>query len=239
MLLLTLIGSACSPSDQGMPSPVTPSTLESVTLPTTEKLGDNTPTHQAQARPATPSPTQDNTSINPDGKYLFIEFWNHETGTGNLPFSAIDFPHYYFDSANGALKLNLSDSIMLSPTDLGFIGQGTSLSEAAGMGAASGLTVIDHLPFSIEVYLYTRQVDQPAGSSMDATREVTLTVLSAAEDGSILIDLDGQMITLVPGQDWKQTIQTDYMKGQYNGHLILTSTMTNYGWQDRAKINKQ
>ncbi len=71
---------------------------------------------------------------------------------------------------------------------------------------------------------------------MEETRQVTLTVLSVAEDGTISAGLDGQTLTLAPGQSWKQTVEKDIRFDQYNGHLILTSTLTNYGWQDRAKI---
>ena len=66
---------------------------------------------------------------------------------------------------------------------------------------------------------------------------VTLRILSIADDGTISFEIDGQGITLAPGQSWTRTVETDFKNGQYNGHLILTSTLTNYGWQDRAKIN--
>jgi hypothetical protein len=239
ILFLALIGVACASADRGMPTPATQSMGGTAIPSPIEKTENNTPTHPALQVPATPSPTQGSAPILSGGKYLFIEFWNHETGSGTLPMTAIDFPHYYFDPDNGTLSINASDSITLSTTDLGFIGIGTSLSEAAGMGAASGLTVIDLLPYSTKVYLYTRQADQQTVTHMEETREVTLTLLSAAQNGTISIELDGQTMTLASGKSWMQTVEKDIRDNQYNGHLILTSTLTNHGWQDRAKINKQ
>jgi hypothetical protein len=169
---------------------------------------------------------------------LFIEYWNHVTGTGTLPELAIDFPGYRFDPTTGTLSsFNPSQSITLATTAKGFLGQGTSRSEAAGTGAYSSLTVIDQLPYSTEVGVFTGAVDLQAAPNMEETKAVTLKVLSVAEDGTVSVELDGQVITLAPEQIWTRTVETDFRKGQYNGHLILTSTLTNYGWQDRAKIN--
>ncbi len=121
ILFLVLIGGADACSNRENQTPVTPSTSDSINLPTMERPGNDNPTQQAEPSLATTTPTQDRAPITPGGKYLFIEYWNQETGSGTLPYSAIDFPHYYFDPANGSLEVNPSDSITLSPTDLGFI----------------------------------------------------------------------------------------------------------------------
>jgi hypothetical protein len=73
--------------------------------------------------------------------------------------------------------------------------------------------------------------------NMEETRSVGLRVLTISDDGTISIELDNQTITLAPGQSWMQTIEADVDEGQYKGLLTLTSTLTNYGWQDRSKIN--
>jgi hypothetical protein len=187
---------------------------------------------------ATPSPTQEGSGTTSGGKYLFIEFWNHVSGSGTLPALAIDFPDYRFDPTTGTLSsFNPSQTITLTPKAAGFLGRGTSRSEAAGTGAVSSLITIDQIPYSTEVHVFTGAVDPQAAPNMEETRTVVLKILSVAEDGTISIELDGEVITLVPEQNWKQTIETDFKKGQYNGHLTLTSMLTNYGWQDRAKIN--
>jgi hypothetical protein len=193
---------------------------------------------------ATPSPSptalSDQGGLNnpSSGKYLFIEYWNNVDGTGTLPMVYIDFPDYRFDSQTGTLSsFNPNQSITLASTAWGFIGQGTSRSGAAGSGAASSLDTIEQIPHSIDVAMFTGSVNQQGMSGMEETKAIRLKVLSVAEDGTVAIDLDGQIIMLAPGQSWKQTVEADVNEGQYNGHLTMTSSLTNYGWQDRAKIS--
>ncbi len=191
---------------------------------------------------ATPSPTatsgQDGLDTTLSGKYLFIQYWNNVAGTGKLPALAIDFPDYRFDPTTGTLSsFNPNISIRLAPTDLGFIGHGTSLSGDAGTGAVSSLDTINQIPYSMDVAMFTGAVNLQAAPNMEETKAVALKILSIAEDGTIFIELDQQVLTLAPGESWKQTTEADVKEGQYNGHLIMTSTLTNYGWQDRAKIN--
>jgi hypothetical protein len=192
---------------------------------------------------ATPSPTaisvQDGLDTTLGGKYLFIEYWNSISGTGTLPALAIDFPDYRFDPTTGVLSsFNPNQSITLASTAMGFIGHGTSRSGDAGTGAVSSLDTINQLPFSIDIAQFTGAVNLQAAPNMEETKPVGLIILSVAEDGTISIELDRQEITLAVGQSWKQTTETDMHEGQYNGHLVMTSTLTNFGWQDRAKINK-
>ena len=72
---------------------------------------------------------------------------------------------------------------------------------------------------------------------MEETEPVGLRVLSVAEDGTISIILDEKTLALTPGQSWTQTVEADVHEGKYKGHLVMSSTLTNYGWQDRSKIN--
>jgi hypothetical protein len=190
---------------------------------------------------ATPPPSATTTSGldgQPSDKYLFIQYWNKVAGTGTLPALAIDFPDYGFDPKTGTLSpFNPNRSITLASTALGFIGHGTSRSGDAGTGAVSSLDTIDQLPYSIDVGMFTGSVNLQAGPNMEETKPVGLKVLSVAEDGTISIELDNQTITLAPGQSWTQTVEAGVNEGQYKGLLTMTSTLTNYGWQDRSKIN--
>jgi hypothetical protein len=114
-----------------------------------------------------------------------------------------------------------------------------SRSGDAGTGAVSSLDIINRLPFSIDVAMFTGSVNLRAGPDMEETKPVGLKILSVAEDGTISIELDNQAITLAPGQSWTQTVNANVNKGQYKGILTLTSTLTNYAWQERNKINIQ
>jgi hypothetical protein len=193
---------------------------------------------------ATPSPSptaitdQDGLNTTLGSRYLFIQYWNSVAGTGTLPGLAIDFPDYRFDPKNGTLSSFVPDRpITLASTAWGFIGHGTSRSGAAGTGAVSSLDSIDRVPYAINVGMFTGSVNLQAMPNPEETQPVGLTILSVAEDGTIAIELGDQSLTLAPGQSWSQSVEADVKEGQYKGHLTMTSTLTNYGWQDRAKIN--
>jgi len=193
---------------------------------------------------ATPPPSVtinsglDGLDSTPSGKYLFIEFWNEVNGTGALPALAIDFPDYRFDPKTGTLSsFNPNQSITLASTAFGFIGHGTSRSGDAGTGAVSSLDTIDQLPYPIDVAIFTGSVNLQAVPNMEETKPVGLKVLSIAEDGTISIEFDNRAIKLTPGQSWTQSVEADVNEGKYKGLLTLTSTLTNYGWQDRSRIN--
>ncbi len=193
---------------------------------------------------ATPPPSATTTSDSHDldrplaDKYLFIQYWNKVDGTGKLPALAIDFPDYRFDPKTGTLShFNPTRAITLASTAWGFIGHGTSRSGDAGTGAVSSLSTIDQLTYSIDVAMFTGSINLQAGPNMEETKSVGLKILAVAEDGTISIELDNQTITLAPGQSWTQTVEAGVNEGQYTGLLTLTSTLTNYGWQDRSMIN--
>jgi hypothetical protein len=185
----------------------------------------------------TPIAGFENISQPPTGKYLFIQYWNKVAGTGTLPALAIDFPDYRFDPQAGTLSPFVPGrSITLASTAWGFIGHGMSRSGAAGTGAVSSLSTIDQLAYSIDVAKYTGAIDLQAGPDMEETKPIELKVLAVADDGSILIEIDNQTITLAVGESRTQTVEADVNEGPYTGHLSMTSTLTNYGWQDRSQI---
>jgi hypothetical protein len=185
------------------------------------------------------SPTP--TALSDQGdKYLFVQYWNHISGTGTLPALAIDFPDYRFDPDTGSLSsFNPSQAITLPSGAWGFIGHGTNRSGDAGTGAVSSLDPINQIPYSTDVAMFTGSFNLQAAPNMEETKAVTLKILKVAADGDISVELDGQIITLEPGQSWTQTIELEVNEGQYKGHLTLTSTLTNFGWQDQAKINAE
>jgi hypothetical protein len=187
--------------------------------------------------PATPKSGIQSTTQPPGGKYLFVEFWNKVDGTGNLPAMAIDFPFYRFDSKTGSLKpFGPAKAFTLAPTDVGFFGHGTSRSGAAGTGAVSDLATISKLPYSIEIALPTGSIKTTSGLPQEEWRQADLKLLAVAEDGSLLLEIDGERVTLPPGDKWSRTTEADVNADNYNGQLVVTSMLTNYGWHDRRQI---
>jgi hypothetical protein len=173
----------------------------------------------------------------PSGKYLFVEFWNKVDGTGDLPAMAIDFPFYRFDAKTGSLKpFGPAKAFTLAPADWGFVGHGTSRSGAAGTGAASDLTTISDLPYSIEIALPTGLIKTTSGSPEVEWRPAHLKLLAVALDGSLLLEIDGEQMVLPVGEKWSRTTEADVNTDKYNGHLMVASSLTNYGWQDRARL---
>ena len=85
--------------------------------------------------------------------------------------------------------------------------------------------------------IFTGSVNLQAVPNMEETKPVGLKVLSIAEDGTISIEFDNRAIKLTPVQSWTQSVEADVNEGKYKGLLTLTSTLTNYGWQDRSRIN--
>jgi hypothetical protein len=187
--------------------------------------------------PATPRSGLQSTTSTPSGKYLFVEFWNKVDGTGDLPAMAIDFPFYRFDPQTGSLKpFGPAKAFTLAPADVGFFGHGTSRSGAAGTGAASDLATISNLPYSTEIALPTGSIKTTSGLPQEEWRQADLKLLAVAEDGSLLLEIDGERVTLPPGEKWSHTTEADVNADKYNGHLVVTSSLANYGWQNRAQL---
>ena len=173
----------------------------------------------------------------PQGKNLFVEVWSRVDGTGNLPMLAIDFPMYRFDPKAGTLApFGGGPGFTLTSSDWGFIGHGESRTGAAGTGAASNLSAISTLPCSIDVALYTGELDASSQMPEPARRKATVMLRAVTADGTLLAAVDGEQVTLAPGQSWSHQVEVEATSGEYNGRYIITSTFTNYGWQDRNLI---
>ncbi len=188
--------------------------------------------------PATPQAGFQGTAPAPGGKYLFVEFWNKVDGTGKLPAMAIDFPAYRFDAKTGSLKpFGPAKAFTLAPADLGFFGHGTSRSGAAGTGAVSDLATISNLPYSIEIALPTGSIKTTSDLPQEEWRQANLKLLAVSLDGTLTFEIDGEQVTLPAGEKWSRTTEADVNDDKYNGHLAITSALTNYGWQDRARLS--
>jgi hypothetical protein len=223
-----LLLSACdAASATPLPLVVSPeATLES---PLTVAAGEPAPSTSTPAPPIT--------AINktPDGKYLFLEIWYDAVGSGNLPRQIIEFPTYAFDSAKGSLSPTQFSRGRLSALhqgDWGLLGTGSRRSGSAGSGSGSGLERLTALPFSTNVTLATGQ----ASDSGETTRKAIVKLVGASSDGKVEAEIDGERVVLAPGARWQRKALVELTTVSHNGRYDLTSTVTNYGWLEQAKI---
>jgi hypothetical protein len=169
----------------------------------------------------------------PPGKYLFVETWTAVSGTGNLPRLCIDFPGYEFDPSTGALKPVFADTLPpLLPSAWGFSGRGHSRTGAAGCGVASGLGPIASLPYTTTVGIGTGAT----GEYSEQLRYAEVELIAITTDGQLTATIDGESMTLAPGQRWSKVVGADLKNDMFDGHYEITSSVTNYGWHDRARI---
>lgn len=170
----------------------------------------------------------------PPGQYLFVESWTAVSGTGKLPQLCIDFPGYSFDTSSGMLAPFSGSALPpLLPSAWGFAGSGESRSGAAGCGAASDLRPIASLPYSTTVGVGT-------GTTSDygeQLRSAPVELLAITADGQLTARIDGETVMLAPGQSWRKVVGADLKNDAFDGHYEITSSVTNYGWHDRASIH--
>lgn len=179
-----------------------------------------------QGQPAVPA-TQ------PPGQYLFVETWTQVSGTGNLPRLCIDFPGYQFDPSSGALRPFFANTLPpLPPSAWGFSGHGTSRTGAAGCGAASGLSPIASLPYTTTVGIGTGAV----GEYTEQLRYAEVELIAITAGGQLTATIDGESVVLEPGQRWSKVVTADLKNDMFDGRYEITSSVTNYGWHDRARI---
>lgn len=183
----------------------------------------------SQSAPTPPSVTQP-----PMGKYLFVELWTHVDGSGKLPALAVDFPEYEFDPTTGDLTPlpPNEQGWRLSSNDWGFNGRGTSRSGAAGAGAASSLYAIHSLPFTTTLFVGAETPDGP----YERLRDVTVVLRSITPGGTLTLEIDGVRELLSPGQSWSRIMTQRVSNSTFDGQYRITSSITNYGWNDRSRI---
>jgi hypothetical protein len=183
--------------------------------------------------PAARSQPADPAMQPPLGEYLFVETWTEVSGTGNLPRLCIDFPGYEFDPSSGALKPFFAAALPpLPPSAWGFSGGGGSRTGAAGCGAASALAPIASLPYTTTVDIGTGTT----GEYGEQLRSATVELIAITADGQLTAMIDGESVTLDPGQRWSKVVTADLKNDTFDGHYEITSSVTNYGWHDRARI---
>jgi len=171
-------------------------------------------------------------AASPPGAYLFVEVWTAVGGTGKLPTLCIDFPGYQFDPSSGHMARFFGEIPPLLPSQLGFEGRGESRAGAAGCGAASALTPIASLPYTTTVAIGTGAISGVAAQ----TRAGEVVLLAIDSAGSLNATIDGASVTLPPGGRWEHVAGADLQSPPYDGHYVVTSSVTNYGWNDRAQI---
>lgn len=172
----------------------------------------------------------------PEDKFLFVEVWLNVDGTGTVPGGAlIDRPGYYFNSETLELsyKRNNQEEI-LSSSDFGFIGQGRSLNGTSGGGISSQIITIKDFPLSIDMVIATGNINEQGTSEYITT---PILFLSALTDGTLIIEVDSQTINLYPNQPLVFTKEISFSSEKYNGKVITTSSINNYGWLILELIN--
>ena len=239
-----LLMAACGPI--ALPTPTTPPatavpTLAPPTLPATAVPTRVPPTLAATAAPTLVPPTP--TSAPPvagvsqpaDGKYLFVELADVTDGTGKLPALAIDFPMYRFDPASGILRPFAAYQVAkfsLSATDWGFIGSISVRRGAAGTGGAGDLVRIGSLPASAGIFIVP---GVKSDGNLDG-RAAPVRLTAVSPEGTLEVTIDGERAVLAAGQQWSHSMTFDVATDKYKGQYMVTTTLRNYGWQERAKI---
>lgn len=175
-------------------------------------------------------------SMPPTDEYLFMEIWIVFDGTGTLPMKFVDFPGYEYDPATGELKsYGRSTKISLSSKDWGFIGLGEKRTAATGGGTASQFSTIDQLPFTVSAPIFAGKL----GEYAEEIEYIPITLLAVSMDGEVLIDIDGQQVVLPRGEKWEKMQDMAVNTERFNGHLRVTSSVINYGWNSRSLIDSK
>lgn len=167
--------------------------------------------HVSVAAPAaSPTPTATATpTLSAADRYLFVEKWDSQERGPGCPFMFVDFPMYSFSPGSGVLWA--SDQPHLEPSDVGYYGSGGSLT-GRGSGAASRLARIEALPF-----------DAP-----------DLAVQSVSDIGGVTVAYGTETFDLAPGAERRW--QYSHEREQPGCVITTTLRITNFGYQDRAKI---
>lgn len=166
-----------------------------------------------------------------EGKYLFVCYWIHTEGTGNLPVIFIDFPTFSFDAETGNLKLHSRFAKDLTKYQLGFFGMGQSRSGAAGSGIASRLIPINYLPFTTVVFRFIDFEDEE-----EIYERIIFTIKQISMDGTIEVEIADMCLSLRAGEKWEHVVEKDVETSLGIGHIKVSHSLTNYGWLDRNKI---
>jgi hypothetical protein len=205
------------------------------TAPTIEATAEAVSTGDASVPTSTPAPPITPVTKAVEGKFLFVEIWYEASGNGDLPRLIIDFPTYAFNPVLGTLsstQFSRGRPIVLRSGDWGLLGTGSRRSGSAGGGTGSGLERLPALPFNTNITLATGA----ATDSGETTRKAVVRLQGATSDGKVEAVIDGERVVLAPGARWERKFAADLTTASHKGRYDLTSTVTNYGWIDQAKI---
>jgi|GEM_PF-2547550 hypothetical protein len=183
-----------------------------------------------------PTSTKEVVSKRPEDKFLFVQVWLSIEGVGNVPSALIDRPSYRFDEETKELSFNRNnEKLLLTISDFGFIGQGTSLEGTAGGGVGSILIPIKNIPVNLEIYVPTGNISQHGYSAEYKKLQANITEIYP--DGSIYIEIDNELVILKPDEVWLVEKIITYSSDQYAGYKNIKSSIKNYGWLDIELIN--
>jgi hypothetical protein len=191
----------------------------------------------AQAPEPVRTPTfSQSRSMPPNDMYLFMEIWIVFDGTGTLPMKFVDFPGYEYNPATGTLRsYGRGKQISLNSEDWGFIGLGEKRAAATGGGTASQLSTIDQIPFTVSAPIFAGKL----GEYAEEINYIPITLLAVSMDGEVVIDIDGHEVVLPKGEKWEQMQDMAVNTERFNGHLRVTSSVINYGWNPRSLIDSK
>jgi hypothetical protein len=161
----------------------------------------------------TPTSTSTPSATPGTGRYLLVERWTDAEYGPGCPRMFIDFPTYWFNASTGVLGIWASMNPRLEPGDVGYYASGT---DATGMvsGTASGLLRIESLP-----------------AAFDDDR---VSIASVDDSGAAVLTYAGEELGLAAGgsRQWRT------VDSWREPECVVTNTVriTNFGYQDRAKV---
>ncbi len=158
-----------------------------------------------------------------EGKYFFVEIWVHMDGVS----MTISRSLYSFDPITGALTTRLNAE-QFPLENWGFVGKGVS-----ALGSARGLTIVSSLPYENNIGVFTGNLDEYGNPEF---KEVPIKLLELSTDGKLSLEIDGQSFILAINEKWEHSDETDFIRDGIEHHYQITSSITNYGWFDRNRI---
>jgi len=194
----------------------TSATAAATVTATAPPTGTSLPPHTSTATrvdtpTATATVTAGTATALPVDRYLLLERWETEERGNGCPTKYIDLPLYYFEPSSGVLYMENSNP-RLEPGDIGYYGSGRTCT-GRGFGQFSRIWRIDAVPYDRD----------------------DVRLVSVSDTGQVAIVRAEESIDLAPGdaRSW-QTVGP----GDAGGSCIVTTTLriTNFGYQDRAKI---
>lgn len=172
---------------------------------------------------STPTASQNQSSIIPHDKYVFVDHHIKTDGvtiSGDCsPWGSIDFAMYQFDENNGVLTVSVSSNKTIGDSLKMFYGDGESLTGVAGDGARTWASPVYSLPYSQD--------------------NVTLDSLSG--DGTVTLSYNQKSIVLKPKERWVNTTSTTRVTEMPYYHnctaeFIVTDSFYNAGFLDKGTI---